>query len=104
MTAYEMRISDWSSDVCSSDLGRGTQVKRAVTAGQARVEARKHLETCGGAPPPETATGQADGDHRQFGGIRNRTGGRSRGVGRSEESRVGKECVRPGRARWARYT
>src|SRR3546814_3574395 len=23
-TAYEMRISDWSSDVCSSDLGRST--------------------------------------------------------------------------------
>src|SRR3546814_2051622 len=23
MTAYEMRISDWSSDVCSSDLGFG---------------------------------------------------------------------------------
>src|SRR3546814_13113073 len=23
-TAYEMRISDWSSDVCSSDLGRTT--------------------------------------------------------------------------------
>src|SRR3546814_12618478 len=23
MTAYEMRISDWSSDVCSSDLGGG---------------------------------------------------------------------------------
>src|SRR3546814_742802 len=22
-TAYEMRISDWSSDACSSDLGRG---------------------------------------------------------------------------------
>src|SRR3546814_5993760 len=22
-TAYEMRISDWSSDVCSSDLGGG---------------------------------------------------------------------------------
>src|SRR3546814_17371222 len=22
-TAYEMRISDWSSDVCSSDLGMG---------------------------------------------------------------------------------
>src|SRR3546814_2853887 len=22
-TAYEMRISDWSSDVCSSDLGDG---------------------------------------------------------------------------------
>src|SRR3546814_10215906 len=23
-TAYEMRISDWSSDVCSSDLGKST--------------------------------------------------------------------------------
>src|SRR3546814_20800779 len=28
-TAYEMRISDWSSDVCSSDLGRA----RCATAG-----------------------------------------------------------------------
>src|SRR3546814_958265 len=34
-TAYEMRISDWSSDVCSSDL-HGVQ-----------AEARRHL---GGAP------------------------------------------------------
>src|SRR3546814_8892234 len=25
-TAYEMRISDWSSDVCSSDLGRDQSV------------------------------------------------------------------------------
>src|SRR3546814_10184487 len=25
-TAYEMRISDWSSDVCSSDLGIGLRV------------------------------------------------------------------------------
>src|SRR3546814_18416699 len=25
-TAYEMRISDWSSDVCSSDLGVGTML------------------------------------------------------------------------------
>src|SRR3546814_5160762 len=24
-TAYEMRISDWSSDVCSSDLGEGSE-------------------------------------------------------------------------------
>src|SRR3546814_6629036 len=27
-TAYEMRISDWSSDVCSSDLQRRNLVKR----------------------------------------------------------------------------
>src|SRR3546814_10432146 len=30
-TAYEMRISDWSSDVCSSDLGaRGGVTLRAI--------------------------------------------------------------------------
>src|SRR3546814_3899696 len=28
-TAYEMRISDWSSDVCSSDLPRGGAVRGA---------------------------------------------------------------------------
>src|SRR3546814_8931505 len=32
-TAYEMRISDWSSDVCSSDLSRGSlYVTRPTTA------------------------------------------------------------------------
>src|SRR3546814_88976 len=30
-TAYEMRISDWSSDVCSSDLGSPEQLGRVVT-------------------------------------------------------------------------
>src|SRR3546814_8493925 len=29
-TAYEMRISDWSSDVCSSDLSDGDSEKRAI--------------------------------------------------------------------------
>src|SRR3546814_1453293 len=28
-TAYEMRISDWSSDVCSSDLRRGVRARAA---------------------------------------------------------------------------
>src|SRR3546814_2738911 len=28
-TAYEMRISDWSSDVCSSDLGPAEQPREA---------------------------------------------------------------------------
>src|SRR3546814_7321056 len=29
-TAYEMRISDWSSDVCSSDLGRQLDDRRQL--------------------------------------------------------------------------
>src|SRR3546814_6825225 len=32
-TAYEMRISDWSSDVCSSDLALVTGIGRTVDAG-----------------------------------------------------------------------
>src|SRR3546814_3808559 len=37
-TAYEMRISDWSSDVCSSDLlgGNGVGWKRVVGGGEDR--------------------------------------------------------------------
>src|SRR3546814_6236493 len=29
-TAYEMRISDWSSDVCSSDLGESLHEKKVT--------------------------------------------------------------------------
>src|SRR3546814_17624003 len=31
-TAYEMRISDWSSDVCSSDLAESIHIMREVAA------------------------------------------------------------------------
>src|SRR3546814_6593563 len=47
-TAYEMRISDWSSDVCSSDLqiehqGRIDQVgARQIGVQQNRASARQH--------------------------------------------------------------
>src|SRR3546814_18937175 len=32
-TAYELRISDWSSDVCSSDLSRPSRTRRATRCG-----------------------------------------------------------------------
>src|SRR3546814_1294933 len=34
-TAYEMRISDWSSDVCSSDLLTGLQAKYIAVSSDA---------------------------------------------------------------------
>src|SRR3546814_3121577 len=40
-TAYEMRISDWSSDVCSSDLGRG-DLPAGCTGGQRDQQADGH--------------------------------------------------------------
>src|SRR3546814_955622 len=41
-TAYEMRISDWSSDVCSSDLEEGDGAGR-IAAGVAHPLGRLHL-------------------------------------------------------------
>src|SRR3546814_7667202 len=46
-TAYEMRISDWSSDVCSSDLGRSSFVLKRIFFGafaMARIYHRR--STC----------------------------------------------------------
>src|SRR3546814_11648290 len=37
-TAYEMRISDWSSDVCSSDLRRGVRKPGKIAGAVARGE------------------------------------------------------------------
>src|SRR3546814_6373899 len=42
-TAYEMRISDWSSDVCSSDLDRAGQLLFAPYR-QRRTERRPNWE------------------------------------------------------------
>src|SRR3546814_8608330 len=36
-TAYEMRISDWSSDVCSSDLVEGVSDLRDESDAQTRI-------------------------------------------------------------------
>src|SRR3546814_11883557 len=101
-----MRISDWSSDVCSSDLLR-------VERGGARAQT---LLSNGGAryvqmlPMAWRAAGIAFGEER---GVltpaldeqTRRTGRRAwalrRAAGRSEERRVGKECVSTGRTRWS---
>src|SRR3546814_7955416 len=40
-TAYEMRISDWSSDVCSSDL---FGLQHAVQSGQRNGTERQHQQ------------------------------------------------------------
>src|SRR3546814_6001171 len=94
-TAYEMRISDWSSDVCSSDLvamkhadfAIGTEfetctgqrwrctdvARRTIVA----IELRPELEAAWFRGPPYPVPE------------------------RSEERRVGKECVSESSSRWS---
>src|SRR3546814_10097363 len=78
-TAYEMRISDWSSDVCSSDL-----LRMARDYPQAREIAEGGVQTGGRQEP-----GRVDRCLSQ------------RGICRSEASRVGKECVSTCISRWS---
>src|SRR3546814_4671241 len=74
-TAYEMRISDWSSDVCSSDLRNWRS--QIVTSNLGVKMGLRY------APYAFTEQGVASM--------------------RSEERRVGKECVSTCRSRWSPY-
>src|SRR3546814_10352687 len=96
-TAYEMRISDWSSDVCSSDLeaqdqpeDRGRRARREELAvlDEHRIgfepDARVADAERGGEPP---ARGRAAPIEEP----------------RSEARRGGKEWGSTGRSRWSPY-
>src|SRR3546814_1478128 len=57
-TAYEMRISDWSSDVCSSDLVVGEHRAGCVGEGESLAVVRdpvavRHAHAAGGPVPGE---------------------------------------------------
>src|SRR3546814_8251865 len=93
-TAYEMRISDWSSDVCSSDLLPSRQrLKEGLEiVGQDDRAASEFagfqmavLIALNILVRPEPATCAASSGER------------------SEERRVGKECVSTCRSRWSPY-
>src|SRR3546814_1324291 len=85
-TAYEMRISDWSSDVCSSDLDRIIELivldpllfQRVRRGGETRIVHQVVLQQ---AVVHLCLVDQV----------------------RSEERRVGKECVSTCRSRWSPY-
>src|SRR3546814_6799306 len=108
-TAYEMRISDWSSDVCSSDLGDAlgaadfaqhvqrrlvrAAMRRTPQAGDARRDAGKGVRA--------RRAGEADGRGRRILlmiGVEDEDA-----VERSEERRVGKAGVSTCSSRWWPY-
>src|SRR3546814_12487204 len=103
-----MRISDWSSDVCSSDLGDTHVLCNAsvldkvppflkgkgqgwVTAEYGMLPRSTHTRS-----DREAAKGKQSGRTQEI----QRLIGRSL---RSEERRVGNECVRTRRSQWSPY-
>src|SRR3546814_3312924 len=90
-TAYELRISDWSSDVCSSDLIRR---RRRRDAGYPALLAAIH------DPPPALFLRGEAGEALLARAAVAVVGARAR----SEERRVGQECVSTCRSRWSAYT
>src|SRR3546814_8125553 len=91
-TAYEMRISDWSSDVCSSDLPNTTwsppSTWSAMSASTTLLSASLSSSCEGWLYMISRSNAVIDLrllNHR------------------SEERRVGKECVSTCRSRWSPY-
>src|SRR3546814_18087038 len=98
-----MRISDWSSDVCSSDLAvvlDDAEHDRQAQAGPLanRLGRVERLEDALPHLLAHAAAGVEDADRDAV-----VFGLRMQIDARSEERRVGKECVSPCRYRWSPY-
>src|SRR3546814_7021320 len=99
-TAYEMRISDWSSDVCSSDLDL---IKAARHAWDRVLElgtkyGYRNAQTTLIAPTGTIGLVMdcdTTGVEPDFAVVKFKK--------RSEERSVGKECVSTCRSRWSQY-
>src|SRR3546814_3636219 len=100
-TAYEMRISDWSSDVCSSDLFSQVQGVQ-LPAKFATMTWEEAMRRFGSDKPDlrvklefvDVSDLMTDVDFKVFSSPAN---------DRSEERRVGKECVSTCRSRGSPY-
>src|SRR3546814_10356263 len=91
-TAYEMRISDWSSDVCSSDLRTVRPGGRPApyAAVESAADLARAIEAIGAPGILKTAREGYDGK------------GQWR-IGRSAERRVGEDGVSQCRYGWLAY-
>src|SRR3546814_15373443 len=100
-TAYEMRISDWSSDVCSSDLDGGAEASEPSAVHKCSLAAGLTVTPS----LPRMAASHSAAQARSPGSSIRVSGCRAKlsPPYRSEERRVGKECVSKCRSRWSPY-
>src|SRR3546814_13941890 len=116
-----MLIRDWNSDVCSSDLGNNSSAREitltpytppnlqvtALAAPERAVRGQKfHLEytvTNAGGATPSLQGRWDDLIYLSRDPFLDLTSDRYLGSVRSEERRVGHECVSTGKYRWTRY-
>src|SRR3546814_13660584 len=105
-----MRISDWSSDVCSSDLDSKVAacglfvlgIILALGASLASIATAPKMMAPLGNAAGYWLTVQDDGE-RLLRDIEDQEDAIADGMKRSEERRVGKECGRTCRSRWSPY-
>src|SRR3546814_15019761 len=102
-----MRISDWSSDVCSSDLSHYFDIAHERL--KLRDDVAAVLRSSYREVQVQIPVKLGDGQIHVFAGYRvQHNGARGPYKGgirfhRSEERRVGKECVSTCRSRWSPY-
>src|SRR3546814_19591724 len=89
-----MRISDWSSDVCSSDLATTDQADSPGHGKWPLGGAHRPMRFSPDAKDQCQADPRLPPPHAEAAHSRHR---------RSEERREGKECVRTCRSRWSPY-
>src|SRR3546814_15174131 len=100
-TAYELRISDWSSDVCSSDLTRDP----ARARGPRPLPLQRHFPRHIRFRPSHAERTRRQHSEPLPVALRRpvRPPFSYRRRARSEERRVGKECVSTCSYRWSTY-
>src|SRR3546814_5545278 len=91
-TAYELRISDWSSDVCSSDLDSSEPKPAVKEAANIRVVSSAPLFAQAILNVKNDTSVSSLFDEEMLGPIYE---------ARSAERRVGKECVSTCSSRWS---
>src|SRR3546814_8327597 len=97
-----MRISDWSSDVCSSDLVAFHEAAVSAACQDVRGWTLIHTNTLRPDLLAMTNIWESPGEETTFVAAAK---GAPEAIGRlrSEERRVGKECVSTCRSRWSPY-